>query len=141
HSSGLIKGLGFKAGAIAQTIAHDTHNLIVAGWNKEDMRIAVERVIRLQGGIVVVDDGKIVSEIELKLAGLMSIKEPDEVFREYLDMVNTLRTRFQLDFESFFMTLALVSLPVIPDLRITDKGLVDVVKGRLVPLVVEVSRR
>lgn len=141
HSSGLIKGLGFKAGAIAQTIAHDTHNLIVAGWSKEDMMVAVERVIRLQGGIVIVDNGKIVSEIELKLAGLMSIKEPDEVFREYLNMVNTLRTRFQLDFESFFMTLALVSLPVIPDLRITDKGLVDVMKGRLVPLVVEASRR
>jgi len=141
HSTGFIKGLNFRAGAIAQTIAHDTHNLIVAGWNREDQLIAVRRVIELQGGIVIVDNGKVVSEIELKLAGLMSVKEPEEVYREYVNMVETLRSNFGLDFESFFMTLALVSLPVIPELRITDKGLVDVVNARLVPLVVEASKK
>lgn len=141
HSAGLIKGLNFKAGAVAQTIAHDTHNLIVAGWNRRDMVTAVKRVVELQGGIVVVNDGEVVSEVELRLAGLMSVKEPEEVFREYLNMVDALKKRFHLDFESFFMTLALVSLPVIPELRITDRGLVDVAKAKLVPLITEESKR
>lgn len=139
-SMGFIKGLGFKAGAIAQTIAHDTHNLITAGWNPQDMNVAVKEIARIQGGIVVVDDGRVIAEIPLRLAGLMSIEEPEEVFKKYVNMVEVLREKYGLNFESYFMTLALISLPVIPEIRITDKGLVDVSKGSLIPLVEEVLK-
>ncbi len=136
-SVGFVKGLGFKAGAIAQTIAHDTHNLIVSGWSHKDMQVAVQEIVRIQGGIVVVNEQQVVAEIPLKLAGLMSIEEPEEVFKKYVNMVEVLREKYGLNFESYFMTLALISLPVIPEVRITDKGLVDVSKGRLIPLVEE----
>ncbi|MEM4101727.1 MAG: adenine deaminase [Desulfurococcaceae archaeon] len=140
-STGFIKGLGFKAGAIAQTIAHDTHNLVVAGWNPRDMDTAVREVERIQGGIVIVDNGKIVAELELRLAGLMSIEEPEVVYEKYTKMLEYMRSHYNVHFESFFMTLSLVSLPVIPEVRITDRGLVDVQSGRLIPLVEEVYKK
>ncbi|MEM1635009.1 MAG: adenine deaminase [Thermosphaera sp.] len=139
-STGFVKGLGFKAGAIAQTIAHDTHNLIVSGWNPSDMSIAVKEISRMQGGIVVVDNQKVLAEIPLRLAGLMSTEPPEIVFERYVSMFKTLHESYGLNFESYFMTLALISLPVIPEIRITDKGLVDVTQGRLIPLVEEVLR-
>ncbi len=133
---GFMKGLGFKAGAIAQTIAHDTHNLIVAGNSLEDMVSAIKRIVELQGGIVVVDKGEIVSEIPLPVAGLMSDEEPWKVYNAYRGMIEKIRDRYGLEFESFFMNLALAALPVIPELRITDKGLVDVNNARLVNVIV-----
>lgn len=136
HSVGFIKGLSFKAGAIAQTIAHDTHNLIYAGWSENDIRLAIDRLLEIQGGIVVVHDGKIISEIPLRLAGLMSLEEPEVVYERYIDMTAKLG-KLGVEFEAFFMTLSLVSLPVIPELRLTDKGLVNVKEGRLIPLVVD----
>jgi adenine deaminase len=139
-STGFIKGLGFKAGAIAQTIAHDTHNLIVSGWNQQDMQVAVKEIARIQGGIVVVAERQVIAEIPLRLAGLMSIEEPEEVFKKYVNMVEVLHEKYGLNFESYFMTLALISLPVIPEVRITDKGLVDVSKGRLISLVEDVFK-
>ncbi|MGC9122428.1 MAG: adenine deaminase C-terminal domain-containing protein, partial [Thermogladius sp.] len=75
--------------------------------------------------------------VELRLAGLMSVKEPEEVYSEYKNFVHRLREKLDVEFESFFMTLALVALPVIPELRITDKGLVDVMNAKLVPLFLE----
>ncbi|MGC8982225.1 MAG: adenine deaminase [Desulfurococcaceae archaeon] len=136
HSTGFVKGLPLKAGAIAQTIAHDTHNLIYAGWSESDIKLAIKRVVEIQGGIVVVANGSVVSEIPLKLAGLMSIEEPEKVLERYIDMVEKLKA-YGVDFEPFFMTLSLVSLPVIPELRITDRGLVDVKKGKVIPLIAE----
>lgn len=141
YSIGFIKNLRFKASAIAQTIAHDTHNLIVAGWDPEDMEIAVREIERIQGGIVIVDKRRVIAEIPLNLAGLMSIEPPEEVFEKYKQMVEALRSRYGLDFESFFMTLSLISLPVIPEVRITDKGIVDVNEARFVPLIEEVRRK
>jgi adenine deaminase len=134
---GFIKGLGFKAGAIAQTIAHDTHNLIVAGNSVEDMSLAVKRIWELQGGIVIVDHGEIIGELPLRLAGLMSIEEPEIVYKKYKSISEKLRERYGLEFESFFMTLALTALPVIPEIRLTDKGLVDVGKAKIIPLIAE----
>ncbi|WP_440059102.1 adenine deaminase [Thermogladius sp. 4427co] len=131
---GIVKGLGVRIGGIAQTIAHDTHNIIVAGTNPEDMSLAVKIVHDIQGGIVAVNDKEVVGIVELKLAGLMSVKEPEEVYAEFKRFVNRMKEGFQVEFESFFMTLSLVALPVIPELRITDRGLVDVVNARLVPL-------
>ena len=134
---GFIKGLGFKGGALAQTIAHDTHNLIVAGTSPEDMSLAIKRIVELQGGIAIVDKGKVVAELPLPVAGLMSDKEPEEVYREYKELVRTAKENFGVEFEAFFMTLALAALPVIPELRLTDRGLVDVNNAKLIPVIVK----
>ena len=134
---GFIKGLGFKAGAIAQTIAHDTHNLIVAGFNLSDMELAIKYIVEMQGGIVVVDKGEVVSALNLQYGGLMSIEEPEIVYKKYKNMIEKLRENYGVSFESFFMTLALISLPVIPEIRLTDKGLVDVNKGEIIPVITE----
>ncbi|MGC9181586.1 adenine deaminase [Thermogladius sp.] len=134
---GIIKGLGVRIGGLAQTIAHDTHNVIVAGRDPVDMSLAVKKLAEIQGGIVAVHEGEVLGLVELRLAGLMSVKEPEEVYSEYKNFVNRLREKLDVEFESFFMTLALVALPVIPELRITDKGLVDVMNAKLVPLFLE----
>jgi len=134
---GFIKGLGFRAGAIAQTIAHDTHNLIVAGSNPEDMVEAIKWINNNQGGIVVVDNGEVLAGIPLRLAGLMSTEEPEKVYEEYKNLTNILMKKYGLEFEAFFMTLGLVALPVIPEIRLTDKGLVDVNKAKIIPLIVD----
>ncbi len=132
---GFIKGLDFKAGAIAQTIAHDTHNLVVAGYNPNDMKKAVDRVVEIQGGVVIIDNGEIIGEINLRYGGLMSIEEPEIVYKKYKSMITRLKEEYNIMFEAFFMTLALISLPVIPEIRLTDKGLVDVSKGEIIPLI------
>ncbi len=133
---GFIKGLGFKAGAIAQTIAHDTHNLVVAGKSPEDMSVAISRVREIQGGIVIVDSGEIVAEVELPVAGLMSDEDPYTVHRKFKNLIKKVSS-YGVEFEAFFMTLALVALPVIPEVRLTDKGLVDVNSARIIDVIVK----
>jgi len=136
YSTGFIQNLGFKYGAVAQTIAHDTHNIIYAGWSINDIRKAIKRIKEIQGGIVIVDNGKVVVELPLRLAGLMSIEEPEVVYEKYKSIMKKLEERDAV-FEYIFMTLSLVSLPVIPEIRITDRGLIDVRKGRRIPLIAE----
>jgi len=136
-SLGFVKGLGLKVGAVAQTIAHDTHNLIVAGYNHVDMAEAVKYIVESQGGIVVVDNGSVIASLNLQYGGLMSIEEPEVVYRKYKELVEKLKKNYGVKFEEVFMTLSLISLPVIPEIRITDKGLVDVNEGRFIPLIAE----
>ncbi len=136
YSTGFIQNLGFKYGAVAQTIAHDTHNIIYAGWSINDIKRAIKRIKEIQGGIVIVDNGEVVVELPLRLAGLMSIEEPEVVYEKYKSIVKKLEERDAV-FEYIFMTLSLVSLPVIPEIRITDRGLIDVRKGRIIPLIAE----
>ncbi len=131
-----IKGLGFRAGAIAQTIAHDTHNLVVAGKSPEDMSVAISRVREVQGGIVIVDSGEIVAEVELPVAGLMSNEDPYTVYRKFKSLTRKVSS-YGVEFEAFFMTLALVALPVIPEVRLTDRGLVDVNSARIIDVIVK----
>jgi adenine deaminase len=136
YSIGFIKNLEFKLGAVAQTIAHDTHNIVFAGWSESDIKLAVKRLTELQGGIVVVNKGRVLGELQLKLAGLMSIEEPETVYKKYRAIVDLLREHGSI-FEHVFMTLSLISLPVIPEIRITDKGIVDVKAKRTIPLILE----
>lgn len=133
-SVGFIKGLSFKASAVAQTIAHDTHNLVFAGWDVSSIKKAIEKLIEMQGGIVIVNKGEPLAEIQLRLAGLMSIEEPETVYEKYDSVLRKLK-KLGVEFEAFFMTLSLVSLPVIPELRITDRGLVSVREGKIMPLI------
>ncbi|NQT79388.1 MAG: adenine deaminase [Candidatus Aminicenantes bacterium] len=131
YSLGLVKGLGIKKGAIASTVAHDSHNLIVAGANDESMAKAVNYLSEKGGGMVVAAD--MMDYFPLKIAGLMSTSRIEKVVDEYKNIkkaVNTIGSRL----ENTFMTMAFLALPVIPKLKITNRGLVDVNKFELVNL-------
>ncbi len=135
---GIILGLNLASGAIAQTIAHDVHNIIVVGRNPDDMAVAVNRLIDVGGGMVVVVNERVLSEVRLPIAGLMSDKPYEEIVKELKDYVKTL-SNLNVNFRSVFMTISLLSLPVIPEIRITDKGVVDVLEGKIINPVLEVS--
>ena len=131
---GLLEGLGLKKGAIASTVAHDSHNLVVAGTDDASIMLAIKEIERIQGGLVVIGDKEVLGSLALPLAGLMTDWDIGEV-REQLanlhKMARSLGIREEYD---PFMTLAFLSLPVIPDLKLTDEGLVDVAAFRLVPV-------
>jgi adenine deaminase len=123
---GLVRGLGLKSGAIASTVAHDSHNLIVAGVSDSDMLLAVRALADCGGGFVCVRDGWVLNLVPLPLAGLMSDEEP-EIVAAGLDGLNASARELGCP-ENInpFMQLSFLSLPVIPRLRLTDRGLVDV---------------
>ncbi|MFH1638052.1 MAG: adenine deaminase [Candidatus Woesearchaeota archaeon] len=123
-SVGLVNGFGLKQGAIASTVAHDSHNIVVVGANEDDMACAVNRLGKIQGGLVAVKNGKVVSELQLRLYGLMST-EPIGKVNENLKKLHTAAASFGCTLKSPFMTLSFMALPVIPELKITDKGLVE----------------
>lgn len=133
---GFVKGFKVSKGAVAQTIAHDSHNLIVIGTNPEDMVIAVRKIVEIGGGIVVVKEGKVLGLIHLPIAGLMSDKRADEVYEE-VQCVERAFKEIGTSFNKSFLTLALLALPVIPELRITDKGLINVIEGKIIKPVIE----
>jgi len=123
---GLVRGLGLKAGAIASTVAHDSHNLIVAGVSDSDMVLAVRTLAECGGGFVCVRDGWVLHLLPLPLAGLMSDEEPEDVATG-LDHLNASARELGCpEHINPFMQLSFLSLPVIPKLRLTDKGLVNV---------------
>ena len=121
---GFVKGFNLKSGAIASTVAHDSHNMIVVGTNDYDMYVAAVELVKSQGGKVVVNNGKVVSKLPLPIAGLMSDKEFSYVLDKCSELNNATR-EIGCTLEDAFMTMAFMSLPVIPELKITDKGLFD----------------
>ena len=124
-SNGFVRGFGLKQGAIASTVCHDHHNIACIGTNYGDMAIAANRLVGLEGGFVVVLDGTVLAELALPIAGLMSDK-PFEVVRESLVKLRSAARGLGVAIEEPFLQLAFVALPVIPALKITDFGLVDV---------------
>jgi len=130
---GFVKGLGLKRGALGSSVAHDSHNVIVAGTNDADMLVAAREVERMRGGLVVVEEGNVQAALPLPVAGLMSDRPYEEVnvdLKALLDAAHELGS----DLHDPFMTLSFLALPVIPALKLTDKGLVDVLQFRFVPL-------
>ena len=127
-----VKGYQLKAGAVATSVAHDAHNIIVVGTNDEDILFAIDRIATLQGGMVVVKDGEVIEELALPIAGLMCDLEVEEA-EERLEAVK--KAAYALgasrDIDPF-MTLSFASLPVIPSLRLTSKGVVDVQQFALI---------
>lgn len=121
---GFVKGFNLKSGAIASTVAHDSHNMIVVGTNDYDMYIAAVELVKSQGGKVVVNDGKVISKLPLPIAGLMSDKSFDFVLDKCAEL-NDASYGIGCTLEDPFMTMAFMSLPVIPELKITDKGIFD----------------
>lgn len=123
---GILKGLNLKSGAIATTIAHDSHNLIVCGTNDEDMLFAVEELKKINGGIIIVKDGIVLASVSLEIAGIMTARNSDYVISDLNKLHNALKIVAPDITFNPFLTLSFLSLPVIPDIKITDKGLFDV---------------
>ena len=124
---GYLSGYGLKHGAVATSVAHDSHNIICVGCNDEDMAFAANRITQNRGGIVVVRDGQVLAELPLEIAGLMSAKpltEINDLLENAKDAAHSLGVSEGID---PFMTLSFMSLPVIPTLRLTTRGVIDVI--------------
>jgi len=132
----LIHGFGLKHGAIAGSVSHDHHNIVVVGVDRHDMRIAVEALAEAQGGFVVVDDGAVQALLRLPLCGLMS-EEKMEVVDRNLGEVREAAGALGCPLDTPFMALSFVSLPTVPALGLTDRGLIDVLNHRIVPLSID----
>jgi adenine deaminase len=129
---GLVSGFGFRReGALASSVAHDAHNLIVAGTNARDMLACIRWLEERGGGFVVAADGAIQAQLPLPIAGLLSTKDGDSVCRELHEVYGAARA-LGCTLASPFGTLSFLALPVIPELRITDQGLFDVVKQQFI---------
>ena len=130
---GLVKGMGLRQGAIASSVAHDSHNIVTVGASDSDMRAAVAAIAEMGGGQVVVVAGQIRAACPLPIAGLMS-DQPLEVVRAQVDRVTEAVRALGCPLPDPLMTLSFLALPVIPTLKLTDKGLVDVNRFDFVPL-------
>ena len=131
---GFITGIGLKKGAIASSVSHDSHNLIVVGASESDMTVAANRIKELGGGYIVVVDGKILAELPLPIGGIMTDASAAETARknkELRDIVSELGVSRELN---PFMNMAFSALSVIPHLKMTTLGLVDVDKQQIVPV-------
>jgi adenine deaminase len=130
---GFVKGFGLTRGAFASTVAHDAHNLVVVGMNDEDMALCAARMEEIGGGIVVADNGQVVCELPLPVAGLLSA-EPAEQVVDQIDAIHAALHDMGVGLEAPLMAISFLALSVIPHLKITDLGLVDVDRFQLVPL-------
>jgi adenine deaminase len=128
---GLVTGFGLKEGALASSVAHDSHNIVAVGTNDADIFTAIKEIVRLQGGLVAAVGGRVCAALALPIAGLLS-NEPLEVVVAQLNKVEEVAVRLGTKLSSPFYTLSFVALPVIPELRLTDLGLVDVGQFRLI---------
>jgi adenine deaminase len=133
---GFVRGFGLKRGALVSSVAHDAHNIIVVGTNDSDMKVAIETVVDMGGGLAAVCDGRICAALKLPIAGLMSY-EPVNAVNDQLGGLLMAARDFGSTLAYPFMTLSFLALPVIPELRITDKGLIDVTRFKAVPLFVD----
>ena len=131
---GILKGLGIKEGAIGTTIAHDSHNLILAGTNDKDMLFAAKELEKMHGGIIVVKDETVLAHIKLEIGGLMTDRKYTEIESDLENLHSAVKIIApNIDFNPF-LTLSFLSLPVIPDIKITDKGLFDVVNFKFIDI-------
>jgi adenine deaminase len=128
---GFVTGLGLREGAFASTVAHDAHNVVVVGMDDRSMAACVERLVELGGGIVVARDGRAVADLPLPVAGLMTDRPLAEVAARLRALEGTLRD-LGVGLESPFMALSFLALSVIPHLKVTDHGLIDVDRSEVV---------
>ena len=130
---GFVQGFGLKKGAIGSSVAHDSHNLVLVGTNDMDMLKAAEAIQKMGGGLAAVSDQKVLASLPLSIAGLMSEKSVPQV-NSQLENLQRAAKNLGCKMRDPFMALSFLSLPVIPELKITDKGLVDVTQFKIVPL-------
>lgn len=131
---GILCGLGLKSGAIASTVAHDSHNIVAAGTNDNDLMTAINAIKEMNGGVVVVDDGVILASLPLPISGLLSDQDFHTVNKNLQDLNHGLGLiGFAGEFNPF-ITLSFMALPVIPEIKLTDKGLFDVRSFQHIPI-------
>ena len=128
---GMVTGFGLKKGALASSVAHDSHNIVAVGTSDEDIMAAIQEIERLQGGLAVVANGQILASLSLPIAGLLS-DEPLEAVVAQLGKLEQKARELGTRLPSPFATLSFLALPVIPELKLTDLGLVDVIEFRLI---------
>jgi adenine deaminase len=131
-----VQGFGLKTGAIASSVAHDSHNIISVGTSDDDLAAAVSRVAGMEGGLVAVKDGTVLAEVPLPLAGLISLEDAPALARRLAELLRVVRDELGCELANPFMTLSFLALPVIPHLKLTDRGLVDVGRFDFVSLFV-----
>ncbi|WP_323765325.1 adenine deaminase [Marinovum sp.] len=131
-ATGFVRGFGLTAGAIASTVCHDHHNIACVGMDYADMARAANRLSEIEGGFVVARDGDILAELSLPVAGLMSLAPFETVHRQLVELRDAAKT-LGVTLEEPFLQLAFLALPVIPALKITDRGMVDVMKFEIIP--------
>ncbi len=129
----LVKGFGLKKGAIASSVSHDSHNIVVVGTHDGDMYTAAVQVVKMQGGIVAALNGQVLEALPLPVAGLMSDRSADFV-REKQKRLNEIAKMLGSKLSDPFMAMSFLTLPPIPEIRITDRGLIDAVKFKVTPL-------
>lgn len=132
HATGFVKGFGLQRGAIGSTVCHDHHNIAIVGADHADMALAANRLVQIEGGFVVVEGGRVLAELPLPMAGLMSL-EPFEAVHDRLVALRAAAKSLGVVLEEPFLQLAFLALPVIPHLKITDMGMVDVDRFELMP--------
>ena len=130
-ANGFVQGFGIKAGAIGSTVCHDHHNIAVVGVDYDDMALAARRLGEIEGGFVVVRGGVVLAELALPIAGLMSLESFEHV-HERLEALRAAARSLGVVLEEPFLQLAFVALPVIPALKITDRGMVDVTRFEII---------
>ncbi len=128
---GLVKGFGLKRGALASSVAHDSHNIVCVGAHDEDIYTAVQAVIEMGGGLAVVANGKILAKLPLPVAGLMSSEPLDKVIADF-ESVEAAAHSIGVKLAAPFAALSFLALPVIPELKLTDLGMVDVGAFKLI---------
>lgn len=133
---GFVKGFGLKEGAVASTVAHDSHNLLIVGTNDKDMALAGNTLAKVGGGMVAVKNGEVIALNPLPIAGLMSEEDVESVAKKVKNLDKAWKT-LGCKIESPFMTMALLSLAVLPELRLTNRGLFDTVNFKKVSIFVE----
>ena len=131
-ANGFVQGFGLKRGAIASTVCHDHHNIACVGADYGDMALAVDRLAEIEGGFVVAAAGEVIAELALPVAGLMSL-EPFETVRDRLVGLRDAARGLGVSLQEPFLQLAFLALPVIPALKITDRGMVDVTRFEIIP--------
>jgi adenine deaminase len=133
HAVGLVRGFGLRSGALASTFSHDAHNIVVVGMDDQDMARAIARLAEIGGGVVVVEDRGVRAELPLPIAGIISDAPLDTVVAASRGCIEA-SAKLGCTLPSPFQTMAFLALSVIPSLKITDQGLVDVDRFELVPL-------
>ena len=130
---GFVRGFGLHSGALAYSMSHDHHNIVTVGTNDHDLATAVNCIADMQGGLCVVENGTVLKKMQLPIGGLMSEHTADEVIAE-LDAMNAAAKRLGCRGNAPFMTLSFISLPTVPELGLTDRGLIDVISHKIIPV-------
>ena len=133
-----VRGFKLKSGALASSVSHDHHNIVIVGTNDQDMYLAAQEIARNQGGLVAVQNAQVLGVLPLPIGGLMSPLSAEEVMQQ-LNSLNEVATSLGCDLPAPFMTLSFISLPTVPQLGLTDHGLIDVLGHKVIPSVLEIK--